>query len=111
MVDLGYQKGDAVSNFITRFSKPSHTQVYLQLFEQIWADPEKVKDVTETICDHIESIYQENSPEKVYFLILYNIFRDFLETVDADSLPNDRTGYQETKIWQKLFNFQRDAAT
>ena len=111
MVDLGYQKGDAVSNFVTRFSEPSHTQVYLQLFEQIWADPEKVKDVTETICDHIESVYQENSPEKIYFLILHNIFRDFLEMVDADSLPNDRTGYQETKIWQKLFNFQRDAAT
>lgn len=26
-------------------------------------------------------------------------------------LPNDRTGYQNTLIWQKLFNFQRDAAT
>ena len=111
MVDLGYQKGDAVSNFVTRFSEPSHTQVYLQLFEQIWEDPEKVKDVTEAICDHIESVYQENSPEKIYFLILHNIFRDFLETVDADSLPNDRTGYRETTIWQKLFNFQRDAAT
>ena len=26
-------------------------------------------------------------------------------------LPNDRTGYQETKVWQSLYNFQRDAAT
>jgi hypothetical protein len=31
--------------------------------------------------------------------------------VNEDVLPNDRTGYQDTLIWQKLFNFQRDAAT
>ena len=46
MVDLGYQKGDAVSNFVTRFSEPTHTEVYLQLFEQIWANPEKVNETT-----------------------------------------------------------------
>ena len=27
------------------------------------------------------------------------------------SCPNDRTGYQDSLIWNKLFNFQRDAAT
>ena len=26
-------------------------------------------------------------------------------------LPNDRTGYQDTLIWNKLFNYQKDAAT
>jgi hypothetical protein len=110
-VDLGYQKGEAISNLVTRFSDPTHTQIYLQLFDQIWSDPEKVKDVTEAICDNIESVYQENSPERIYFAILNNIFRDFLETVDSDVLPNDLTGYQESLVWKKLFNFQRDAAT
>lgn len=110
-VDLGYQKGDAVSNLVTRFGDPGHTKIYLQLFDQIWSDQEKVQDVTAAICDHIESVYQENSPERIYFLILYNIFRDFLEDVDDDVLPNDLTGYRDTLIWQKLFDFQRDAAT
>ncbi|ALV27408.1 helicase-related protein [Pannonibacter phragmitetus] len=110
-VDLGYQKGDAVSNFVTRFDDPSHTQMYLQLFDQIWSDPEKVKDVTTAICDHIESVYQENSPERIYFMMLYNIFQDFLEDVDEDVLPNDLTGYRDSVVWNKLFNFQRDAAT
>lgn len=109
-VDLGYQKGDAVSNLVTRFSDPSHAQVYLQLFDQIWSDEEKVRDVTDAICEHIESVYQENSPERIYFLMLYNIFRDFLEDVDEDDLPNDLTGYRDTLVWNKLFNFQRDAA-
>ena len=26
-------------------------------------------------------------------------------------MPNDLTGYQDTQIWNKLFNFQKDAAT
>ena len=110
-VDLGYRKGDAISNFVTRFDEPEHAQMYLQLFDQIWSDPEKVKDVTSVICDHIESVYQENSPERVYFMILYNIFHDFLEDVDEDVLPNDLTGYRESMVWNKLYNFQKDAAT
>ncbi|MFZ5676568.1 MAG: ATP-dependent helicase, partial [Pseudomonadota bacterium] len=45
-VDLGYQKGDAVSNLVTRIDDAAHTQVYLQLFNQIWNDEDKVSDVT-----------------------------------------------------------------
>ncbi|MGO4134057.1 helicase-related protein [Rhizobium brockwellii] len=110
-VDLGYQKGNAVSNFVTRTDEPSHTSIFLQLFNQIWNDSEKLEDVTEAICDHIESVYQENSPERVYFAMLYNIFREFLEDIDEDVLPNDLTGYRDSVVWNKLFNYQRDAAT
>lgn len=108
-VDLGYQQGDAVSNFVNRFDEAAHTNTYIQLFDQIWNDPSKLEDVTDAICNHIESVYQENSPERIYFLILYNIFSNFLEEINEDVLPNDRTGYQESLVWQKLFNFQKDA--
>lgn len=110
-VDLGYQKGDALSNIVSRFDEPAHTGMFLNLFEQVWSDQEKLEDVTDRLCDHIASVYQENAPERIYFLMLYNIFREFLEEVNEDVLPNDRTGYQDSLIWQKLFNFQRDAAT
>lgn len=110
-VDLGLQKGNAVSNMVNRFDGAPHTNAYLDLFNQIWAAPEKLEDVTEAICQHIESVYQENSPERIYFLILYNLFNEFLEEIDEDVLPNDRTGYQDSVVWNKLFNFQRDAAT
>ncbi|WP_092379367.1 helicase-related protein [Desulfomicrobium apsheronum] len=109
-VDLGYQQGDAVSNIVNRVDEKVFTSTYLQLFDQIWNDPTKLEDVTNAICDHIASVYQENSPERIYFLMLYNIFNDFLNDIDEDVLPNDRTGYQDTLVWNKLFNFQRDAA-
>ncbi|MBK8107015.1 MAG: DEAD/DEAH box helicase family protein [Betaproteobacteria bacterium] len=110
-VDLGYQPGNAVSNLVNKMDEPPFTATYLQLFDQIWNDADKVEDVTAAIVDHIAAVYQENSPESIYFLMLYNIFNEFLGDVDEDVLPNDRTGYQDTLIWKKLFNFQRDAAT
>jgi len=110
-VDLGYEKGNAISNFVNRMDEQPLTTTYLSLFDQIWNDPEKLEDVTAKLCEHIASVYQENSPERIYFLMLYNIFSEFLEDISADVLPNDRTGYQDSLVWKKLYNFQRDAAT
>jgi len=110
-VDLGYQKGDAVSNFVNKMDDATSAKKFLDLFSQIWDDSDQLEDVTARLCDHIASVYQENSPERIYFLMLYNIFTEFLEDISEDVLPNDRTGYQDSLIWQKLFNFQRDAAT
>lgn len=110
-VDLGYEKGNAVSNFVNRIDEQPLTTTYLSLFDQIWNDPEKLEEVTSKLHEHIASVYQENSPQRIYFLMLYNIFSEFLEDISADVLPNDRTGYQDSLVWKKLYNFQRDAAT
>ncbi len=110
-IDLGYQPGNAVSNLVNKMDEPAFAATYLRLFDQIWNDAEKLEDVTTQICEHIASVYQENSPESVYFLMLYNLFNEFLDEIDEDVLPNDRTGYQDTLVWKKLFNYQKDAAT
>ena len=110
-VDLGYQQGNAVSNLVNKIDQQPFTATYLHLFDQIWNDREKLEDVTAQLCEHIASVYQENPPERIYFLMLYNIFNEFLEDLSEDVLPNDLTGYQNSLIWQKLYNFQRDAAT
>jgi hypothetical protein len=108
-VDLGYQHGDAISNFINKIDDSPLATTYLNLFDQIWNDPEKLEDITDNICSHIESVYKENSPEKIYFLMLYNIFSEFLDDINEDVLPNDLTGYKNSVVWNKLFNFQKDA--
>lgn len=109
--DLGYERGNAVSSFVNRLDEAPMTEQYMQLFDQIWNNPEQVTDVTQAVHDHIASVYTENAPARIYFLILYNLFSEFLDDISEDVLPNDRTGYQDTKIWQGLYNFQRDAAT
>lgn len=109
-VDLGYQQGDAISNYTQVMDEPQFAQTYLNLFDQIWNDKEKLNDVTTEVLEHIEAVYQENPAERVYFMILFNLFSDFLSEIDEDVLPKDRTGYQESLVWNKLFNYQRDAA-
>jgi SNF2 family DNA or RNA helicase len=93
---LGYQKGDAVSNYVTKFNEPNKTEIFINLFDEIWKDEEKIEDVTTRLSDHIATIYKENSPEKIYFIMLYNIFNEFLEDLNEDVLPNDLTGYQDS---------------
>ena len=109
--DLGYERGPAVSNMVTKFEGASETKQFIELFDQIWHNPAQVDDVTETVREHIASVYAENSPQRVYFLILYNLFSEFLDDINEDVLPNDLTGYQDTEVWKALYNFQKDAAT
>lgn len=110
-VDLGYERGNAVSNMVTKLDDAPMTAQYVALFDQIWHNPDQLDDVTEAVREHIASVYAENSPARIYFLILYNLFADFLENVSEDVLPNDLTGYQDTAIWKALYNFQCDAVT
>ena len=109
--DLGYERGPAVSNMVHKVDDAPFTQQYIQLFDQIWHNPDQLDDVTEAVREHIASVYAENSPQRVYFLILYNLFSEFLDDISEDVLPNDLTGYQDTEVWKALYNFQRDAAT
>ena len=108
--DLGYEPSNAVSNMVQRIDEAPMTSQYVALFDQIWNNPTQVDDVTEAVRDHIASVYSENSPARIYFQILYNVFAEFLEDLNEDVLPNDRTGYQESQIWKSLYAFQRDAA-
>jgi hypothetical protein len=109
--DLGYERGNAVSNMVTKLDEAPMTAQYVALFDEIWHNPGQLVDVTEAVYDHIASVYAENSPSRIYFLILYNLFAEFLDEISEDVLPNDLTGYQDTAIWKSLYNFQRDAAT
>lgn len=108
-VDLGCERGNNLINMVTRFENPASTE-FLRMFDAVWNDEEKLKDVTEEVIDMISAVYQENSPELVYFMTLYNIFSEFLEDISEDVLPNEATGFKESIIWNKLFNFQKDAA-
>ena len=73
-------------------------------------DASKLQEVTDEVIENITTVYNENSPDYLYFVTLYNIFNEFLEDVSEDVLPNEATGFKESKIWGMLYNFQKDAA-
>lgn len=108
-VELGCERGNSLAIAINKMEAP-FSQQYLQIFNQIWNDGDKLQVVTEEVLDNITNAYKENSPEFIYFVTLYNIFNEFLEDISEDVLPNEATGFKSSVIWKKLYNFQRDAA-
>lgn len=108
-VELGVERGDNAYTMIQKSEAPL-SQSYTQLFEQLWQDKERLQDVTNEVIESISNVYKENAPEFIYLITLYNIFREFLEDLSEDVLPNEATGFKDTLIWKKLYNFQKDAA-
>ena len=107
-VDIGCERGNNSYNMVNRMEAPFSTQ-YMQLFETLWNDRNKLQDVTDVIIDNITSAYNENSPEFIYFMMLYNVFSEFLDDLSEDVLPNEATGFKQSKIWSMLYDFQKDA--
>ena len=108
-VDLGCERGNNVYNMVNRMDDTPVTTTYMALFDTVWNDREKLQDVTEAIIDNITTAFNENSPELIYFITLYNVFSEFLEDISEDVLPNEATGFKQSKIWDMLYDFQRDA--
>ena len=107
-VDIGCERGNNSYNMVNRLEAPFSTQ-YMQLFDTLWNDRNKLQDVTDVIIENITSAYNENSPEFIYFMMLYNVFSEFLDDISEDVLPNEATGFKQSKIWNMLYDFQKDA--
>lgn len=107
-VDIGCERGNNTYNMVNRFESP-FADTYINLFEGLWNDKNKLQDVTDIVIDNMTSVYNENSPESIYFLILYHVFSEFLNDISTDELPNEATGFKQSKIWNMLYDFQRDA--
>lgn len=107
-VDIGCERGNNTYNMVNCMEAP-FAQQYMQLFEQLWNNREKIQDVTNVVIENISTVYAENPPEFIYFMTLYHVFSEFLDDISEDVLPNEATGFKQSKIWSMLYDFQRDA--
>ena len=108
-VELGCERGNNMFTAIMKTSAAENTRYFLNMFEEIWNNPARMQDVTDEVIENISTAYNENSPDFIYFVTLYNIFNEFLEDISEDVLPNEATGFKDSKIWSMLYNFQKDA--
>lgn len=107
-VELGCEKGNVISTTIVKDRLLAQT--LLRDFNEIWNDRKVLQEVTDEVIESITAAYNENSPDFIYFVTLYNIFNEFLEDISEDVLPNEATGFKDSKIWNMLYSFQKDAA-
>ncbi|MDB8460419.1 helicase-related protein, partial [Turicibacter sanguinis] len=104
---LGYVNSESVMLNQMIVESKFNQQIKNQI-DFIWNDEKMVKDVKADVLKKIESLYEDRSPEFLYFVTLYNIFKTFLEENEQGEVIQSATGFKNTVVWNKLYNFQRD---
>jgi len=86
--DIGCERGNNIINPVNKMFAPLSGE-YVRLFDQVWNDKKLLQDVTDIVINRISTAYNENAPEFIYFVAIYNIFNEFLEDISEDVLPNE----------------------
>lgn len=106
---LGLSKSDRGDSSTCIYGK-MFTEPFFNDFEQIWNDADdKLEDVKDEVLEQLQTMHKENPAEFIYFLSLYNIFNDNLEALDEDKIIRKGNTLKESRIWNKLYKFQKDA--
>ncbi len=106
-VGLGYTQTKK-RDINTLIKDSDSTKELIDTFDEFWEDEELVRDIKSEFLERLELLYKDNTPEFIYFLTLYNIFKDFIGELDEEKIIRTKTGFKETLIWNKLYTFQKD---
>ncbi|MEM7620632.1 MAG: helicase-related protein [Pseudomonadota bacterium] len=104
---LGEIKSDAFE-INMGISDVDTTKQLIQWFDTIWNDSKATQDVKSELLTHLDYLAENKPADLVYFITLYNIFKDYLEDIDEESIIRSKTGFKDTIVWDKLYKFQRD---
>ncbi|MET4694429.1 helicase-related protein [Endozoicomonas lisbonensis] len=103
---LGYSESDQFDMNMC-LTEPSATKGMLEWFDAIWDSP-SAHNAKELLLNQLNKLTQNQSPQFIYFLTLYHLFKGFLEEIDEDSIIKSKTGFKDTVVWNKLYKFQKD---
>lgn len=104
---LGYASSNIFA--MNTLSKDTETtKDFIATFDEIWNNKNMVSDIKQELLEAIDEISKDKSPQFLYFMTLYNIFKDFVGDLDEEKIIRTKTGFKDTLVWNKLYNFQRD---
>ena len=83
-------------------------QQLVSWFDTLWNDKQTLRDVKVEVIQSLEVIASEKPAQLIYFITLFNIFKDIVEQIDEKNILRSKTGFKDTIIWNKLHKFQRD---
>ncbi len=77
-------------------------------FDELWHDESLVEDVKAEVLQYLEQLYENHSPQFIYYKTLFHIFEKFLAQQDDSGLLTEKSQLVDTAIWNTLFEFQKD---
>lgn len=79
-----------------------------QLFSELWNNRGYTIDFKDELLQGLQYIYKDYPPEFLYYYTLYELFGHQLDS-SVEHFENDSTRFKKSKIWNMLYNFQKDA--
>lgn len=104
---LGDVRSDALQ-MNTGITGTESTRQLLDWFDSIWVDETNIRNIKKELIGKLDFIASDQPADFIYFLTLYNIFKDFLEDIDEENIIKTKTGFKDTIVWNKLYKFQKD---
>lgn len=95
-------------HFPQEFTEINQVAAISKQFERLWPDDSSTSDVQDEFFDALRRLFTDNAPESVYLRILTSLFKDFIDEAGDETADRGRTGLYDTKVWNKLYKFQRD---
>jgi SNF2 family DNA or RNA helicase len=92
----------------TCFYGKEETESLEEWFGGLWSAGTNSDLIKKNLLEYLRLIYADKTAQQIYFLTLYNIFKDLISDLDEEKIIKTQTGIKSTQVWQKLYKFQRD---
>ena len=79
-----------------------------QWFDELWNDKKRVKGVKNDVLRYLEQLYENHTPEFVYYKTLFHLFERYLDDQEGRGLLDEPPQLVDTQIWKELYEFQKD---
>lgn len=77
-------------------------------FTTVWNSLDAGERQKAGFIDHLLNLATAQPPSLIYFLTLFQVFKDFGDQLDEERIVKSATGIRNTTVWKKLYRFQRD---
>lgn len=80
----------------------------LAFFNRVWGSKAQIKEAKELYQAELAKLTSDQTPQFIYFITLYSIFKGFIGELQEDKILKVKTGFKDTIVWNKLYKFQKD---
>ena len=103
---LGFTPNDQL-NLLIGFDNPSEAEMPGNQFESFWQQGDDEVDANQQVLEKLQKLYTPKSADWLYAYCLHSVFDTWDDSAE-DQVINNRIGFKDSIVWNKLYSFQKD---
>ena len=104
---LGIVPGNPL-NLIQGSEGPEDARLLAEWFDSQWSSLREPDGAKERLLAQLRFLSEDRSPGLIYALVLHHLFAARGDELDEEKIMKSATGIRDTKVWNKLYKFQKD---